>query len=257
MSFSPIGEKRQSLACHYGSSLEMTDKSTHSYSVTNDAGTIVPRQLEGLYESKSGDRRTSHRSWGEYGPFSRITAFAAKLTHSVKTGGQDTGLIAYDSDPWARFSKLACQGETGDDMGCLIRGIKREQLKRGQIIAAPGSIVAVQKFIARRLLTIRSFTLRKGNKTRRRQATPQLIIPARSTAVAEALTVGTTRHSRGCGEAYDEWSCMADDPGDATYLNGTASDSTSKDIPPFTIVIKYHPWSNSERYPCFPVSFYA
>jgi len=33
-------------------------------------------------------------------------------------------------------------------MGCLLRGIKRDDLKRGQIIAAPGSIKAVKTFVA-------------------------------------------------------------------------------------------------------------
>ncbi|KAI6005307.1 translation elongation factor Tu [Pisolithus orientalis] len=46
------------------------------------------------------------------------------------------------------FHKELDRGEAGDNMGCLLRGIKREQLKRGQIIAAPGSIKAVRKFVA-------------------------------------------------------------------------------------------------------------
>jgi elongation factor Tu len=33
-------------------------------------------------------------------------------------------------------------------MGVLLRGVKREQLKRGQIIAVPGSIKAVKQFQA-------------------------------------------------------------------------------------------------------------
>ena len=33
-------------------------------------------------------------------------------------------------------------------MGALLRGIKREQIKRGQVIVAPGSIKAVKKFRA-------------------------------------------------------------------------------------------------------------
>ena len=33
-------------------------------------------------------------------------------------------------------------------MGALLRGIKREQIRRGQILAAPGSIKAVEKFQA-------------------------------------------------------------------------------------------------------------
>ncbi|KAG5221241.1 translation elongation factor Tu [Salix suchowensis] len=37
---------------------------------------------------------------------------------------------------------------SGDNMGCLLRGVKREQLRRGQVIVAPGSIKAVKKFQA-------------------------------------------------------------------------------------------------------------
>ena len=33
-------------------------------------------------------------------------------------------------------------------MGALLRGIKREQIKRGQVIIAPGSMKAVKKFQA-------------------------------------------------------------------------------------------------------------
>ncbi len=33
-------------------------------------------------------------------------------------------------------------------MGALLRGVKREQIKRGQVIAAPGSIKAVNKIQA-------------------------------------------------------------------------------------------------------------
>lgn len=33
-------------------------------------------------------------------------------------------------------------------MGALLRGIKREQIRRGQVIAAPGSIKPVKKFQA-------------------------------------------------------------------------------------------------------------
>jgi translation elongation factor EF-Tu-like GTPase len=33
-------------------------------------------------------------------------------------------------------------------MGCLLRGIKREQVRRGQVIIAPGSMKPVKKFQA-------------------------------------------------------------------------------------------------------------
>ena len=46
------------------------------------------------------------------------------------------------------FHKELDRGEAGDNMGALLRGIKREQIKRGQVIVAPGSIKAVKKFRA-------------------------------------------------------------------------------------------------------------
>ena len=33
-------------------------------------------------------------------------------------------------------------------MGCLLRGIKREQIRRGQVLIQPGSMKAVKKFQA-------------------------------------------------------------------------------------------------------------
>jgi elongation factor Tu len=46
------------------------------------------------------------------------------------------------------FHKELDRGEAGDNMGALLRGVKREQLKRGQVIVAPGSIKAVRSFLA-------------------------------------------------------------------------------------------------------------
>ncbi|KAF8314980.1 translation elongation factor Tu [Clavulina sp. PMI_390] len=46
------------------------------------------------------------------------------------------------------FHKELDRGEAGDNMGALLRGTKREQVKRGQVIAAPGTIKAVKKFQA-------------------------------------------------------------------------------------------------------------
>lgn len=46
------------------------------------------------------------------------------------------------------FRKELERGEAGDNMGALLRGVKREQLRRGMVIAAPGSMKAVKKFQA-------------------------------------------------------------------------------------------------------------
>ncbi len=44
------------------------------------------------------------------------------------------------------FKKLLDQGEAGDNVGCLLRGIEREDVERGQVLAKPGSISPHTKF---------------------------------------------------------------------------------------------------------------
>jgi elongation factor Tu len=44
------------------------------------------------------------------------------------------------------FRKLLDQGQAGDNIGALLRGIKREDVERGQVLAAPKSITPHRKF---------------------------------------------------------------------------------------------------------------
>ncbi|MEZ5647991.1 MAG: elongation factor Tu [Alphaproteobacteria bacterium] len=46
------------------------------------------------------------------------------------------------------FRKLLDQGEAGDNVGVLLRGTKREEVERGQVLAKPGSITPHKKFKA-------------------------------------------------------------------------------------------------------------
>ncbi len=46
------------------------------------------------------------------------------------------------------FRKLLDQGQAGDNIGALLRGVKREDIERGQVLAAPGSITPHTKFKA-------------------------------------------------------------------------------------------------------------
>jgi len=46
------------------------------------------------------------------------------------------------------FRKLLDEGEAGDNVGCLLRGTKREEIERGQVLAKPGSITPHTKFSA-------------------------------------------------------------------------------------------------------------
>ena len=46
------------------------------------------------------------------------------------------------------FRKLLDQGEAGDNIGVLLRGTKREEVERGQVLAKPGTITPHTKFTA-------------------------------------------------------------------------------------------------------------
>ena len=46
------------------------------------------------------------------------------------------------------FRKLLDQGQAGDNIGALLRGVKREEIERGQVLAKPGSITPHTKFKA-------------------------------------------------------------------------------------------------------------
>ncbi len=44
------------------------------------------------------------------------------------------------------FRKLLDQGQAGDNIGCLLRGTKKEDVERGQVLAKPGSVTPHTKF---------------------------------------------------------------------------------------------------------------
>jgi elongation factor Tu len=46
------------------------------------------------------------------------------------------------------FRKLLDQGQAGDNIGVLLRGIRREEIERGQVLAKPGSITPHTEFTA-------------------------------------------------------------------------------------------------------------
>jgi len=73
------------------------------------------------------------------------------------------------------FRKLLDQGQAGDNIGALLRGIKREEVERGQVVAKPGSIPPT-----------RSSRPRPTSSRRRRAAGT----PRSSTATGRSFTSG-------------------------------------------------------------------
>ena len=50
------------------------------------------------------------------------------------------------------FHKSLDQGQAGDNLGALVRGIKREDVKRGMVLCAPESVKAYKKCRAQVIL---------------------------------------------------------------------------------------------------------
>jgi elongation factor Tu len=46
------------------------------------------------------------------------------------------------------FRKLLDEGQAGDNVGCLLRGVDKDEVERGQVLAKPGSITPHKKFKA-------------------------------------------------------------------------------------------------------------
>jgi elongation factor Tu len=63
-----------------------------------------------------------------------IEIIGLKDTHSTTVTGVEM------------FNKTLDTGEAGDNVGCLLRGVEREDIERGQVLAAPGSITPHRKF---------------------------------------------------------------------------------------------------------------
>ena len=85
---------------------------------------------------------------------------------TVVTGRVETGVVKIgdeDRDCWHQattkttctgvemFRKLLDQGQAGDNIGVLLRGTKRDEVERGQVLAKPGSITPHTKFSVRSL----------------------------------------------------------------------------------------------------------
>jgi elongation factor Tu len=87
--------------------------------------------------------------------------FSIKGRGTVATGRIERGVIKVNDDVEIvgfrdtrktvvtgveMFRKLLDQGQAGDNVGCLLRGIEKDEIERGQVLAKPGSITPHKKF---------------------------------------------------------------------------------------------------------------
>lgn len=87
------------------------------------------------------------------------------------------------------FHKELDRGQAGDNMGALLRGVKREQVRRGQVIAIPGSIKSAKKFKAQ----VYVLTKEEGGRYTpfMQNYRPQLFIRTADITVALSFPPGT------------------------------------------------------------------
>jgi elongation factor Tu len=85
----------------------------------------------------------------------RGTVATGRIERGIVKVGDNVEIIGLSEKPRAvvctgveMFNKTLDQGQAGDNVGCLLRGIKREEIERGQVLAKPGSITPHTKFEA-------------------------------------------------------------------------------------------------------------
>jgi len=85
----------------------------------------------------------------------RGTVVTGKIEQGVITTGDEMEIVGGDQQGKTMkttctgvemFKKMLDRGEAGDNVGTLLRGIKREEVGRGMVICAPGSVQAASKF---------------------------------------------------------------------------------------------------------------
>jgi len=83
----------------------------------------------------------------------RGTVVTGRVERGVVTVGDEVEIIGLTDESTKTvatgvemFRKLLDRGEAGDNVGVLIRGVKKEEVARGQVLAKPGSIQPHKKF---------------------------------------------------------------------------------------------------------------
>jgi len=83
----------------------------------------------------------------------RGTVATGRIERGIVKVNDEVEIVGFESDKKTTvtgvemFRKSMDQGQAGDNVGCLLRGIDKDQIERGQVLAAPGSIKPHKKFM--------------------------------------------------------------------------------------------------------------
>ncbi|MCK6588344.1 MAG: elongation factor Tu [Polyangiaceae bacterium] len=83
----------------------------------------------------------------------RGTVATGRIERGVIKVGEEVQIIGFKETKKSvvtgveMFRKLLDQGQAGDNVGCLLRGVEKDEIERGQVLAKPGSITPHTKFL--------------------------------------------------------------------------------------------------------------
>jgi elongation factor Tu len=89
-----------------------------------------------------------------FGIKGRGTVVTGRVERGIVKAGEEVEIVGFGETRKTvctgveMFRKTLDSGEAGDNVGCLLRGIEREDVERGQVLAKPGSIKPHTKFEA-------------------------------------------------------------------------------------------------------------
>jgi elongation factor Tu len=85
----------------------------------------------------------------------RGTVATGRIERGVIKTGEEVEIVGLRPDKMKTtvtgvemFRKLLPEGKAGDNVGCLLRGVKRDEIERGQVLAKPNSVTPHTKFEA-------------------------------------------------------------------------------------------------------------
>ena len=87
-----------------------------------------------------------------FGIKGRGTVVTGRIERGIIKPGEEVDIVGFEDTRQTvitgveMFRKILDSGEPGDNVGCLVRGIEREEIQRGQVLAKPGSIKPHSKF---------------------------------------------------------------------------------------------------------------
>lgn len=90
----------------------------------------------------------------------RVERGTLKRESDVEIIGKGTEIIKTKVTDIETFKKSCDESRAGDNSGLLLRGVRREDIKRGMVVAAPGTVTAHKKF----LLSLYTLTKEEGGR---------------------------------------------------------------------------------------------